>query len=1045
MERSVSTVVGFIAAWSVARRPAAACSVLGFSVGVSLGVSVGLCLAALAVATATPTAAAPVDMVDPFIGTGGHGHTFPGATLPFGMVQLSPDTRLEGWDGCSGYHYSDDRIFGFSHTHLSGTGIPDYGDILLYPYVGETKWTSGWYEPETGYGSHFEKSTESASPGYYAVTLGDTGVRVELTATARVGMHRYTFPVAGGAGSDGNNDTPSLLIDLAHRDQVLDAAFEQISDREVAGFRISKAWAQDQRVYFVARFSQPIREIAQPTDGTFPPLHIVRALHFESANEPLLVKVGISPVSIENARENLDAELPDWDFEAIREHAKQTWNDELSRIVIEGGRAEQRTIFYTALYHTLLQPNLFTDVNGEYRGHDGETHNAEMATALGRTGPLQYTVFSLWDTFRAAHPLYTILEPTRTVDFIHSMLRIYDQGGLLPVWELAGNETMCMIGYHSISAIADAHAKGIRGFDAGHALDAMVSSANRDHLGLAEYRRFGYIPGDRESESVSKTLEYAYDDWCIAEMATALGRADVADEFYRRARNWQNILDPETGFMRPKSDSRWKTPFLPTDVDFHFTEANSWQYSFFVPQDVNSLIDAQGGNDAFVAKLDALFTAPTETTGRDQADITGLIGQYAHGNEPSHHMAYLYAYAGAPWKTQSRVREILDTLYAAAPDGLAGNEDCGQMSAWYVLSALGFYAVTPGQDQYVIGTPLFDRATIHLENGNTFVVSRSGGANAPYVQSATLAASISGSGSPQASHAATRVTPTPLTRCFLSHDEITRGGELHFEMGASPNHGWGVGPGNAPVSRIEVTNPALPIPYVASGGISFRGSTEVTLAVPSLAMGSMEPQIRYTLDGTDPSASSPVYSTPLHITETTHLRFATFPDGLVQEATFRRITGNRQVVETTEPSPTYPGGSPEALIDGIRGGPDFRLGAWQGFEGKDLVATFDLGEVMPLHRLALGCLQDENSWIFMPSSVDFEVSVDGKAFTAAGSSSSGVDPKDQGGILREVAVLLDEVPARFVRVHAHSLQVCPDWHKGAGNPCWIFIDELLAE
>ena len=654
-----------------------------------LALSILVVLAFTAAASAAAGASDPVDCVDPMIGTGGHGHTFPGPALPFGMVQLSPDTRLTGWDGCSGYHDSDRRVFGFSHTHLSGTGVSDYGDILLLPATGKIRWISG-YAPEDsarGYGSRFRKADERASAGYYAVHLDDYGVTAELTATLRAGMHRYTFERGGPA---------HILLDLSHRDEVIESSLRVVGPQEIEGFRRSRAWARNQRVYFVARFSRPVDALIavddRPREGlTFAEgTNVKAALRFTAKRgEAVLVKVGISAVDIDGARRNLDEEIPGWGFEAVHQAARLAWEEALGRITVRGGTLEQETAFYTALYHALLQPNTWSDTDGRYRGRDDAIHMAE-----GRT---QYTVFSLWDTFRAAHPLYTILEPARTTDFIETFLAQRREGGRLPVWELAANETDCMIGYHAVSVIADAYAKGIRGFDAEAAFEAMRASAEEDARGLAAYRKYGYIPADKESESVSKTLEYAYDDWCIARMAEALGNEFERAKFDRRAASWRSLLDPATGFMRPKRNAAWLAPFRPTEVDFNFTEANSWQYTFFVPQDISGEMEALGGPAAYAAKLDSLFAASPQTTGREQSDITGLIGQYAHGNEPSHHMAYLYAYAGQPWKTQERVREIMDTMYAARPDGLIGNEDCGQMSAWYVLSALGFYSVCPGR------------------------------------------------------------------------------------------------------------------------------------------------------------------------------------------------------------------------------------------------------------------------------------------------------------------------------------------------------------
>jgi predicted alpha-1,2-mannosidase len=980
---------------------------------VRVALSILVCLVASFPGAAAAVAVDPLDYVDPFLGTGGHGHTFPGAALPFGAVQLSPDTRLTGWDGCSGYHFSDSRIFGFSHTHLSGTGASDYGDILLLPGVGEVEWTSGYGRADgEGYGSRFRKTTEKASAGYYAVTLEDPGVDVELTATARTGMHRYTFPAS---------DDAFVLVDLTHRDETLECSLRVVSPTEIEGMRRSRHWAENQRVYFVARFSKPCDALLAVDDAAKPGLReaggtsVKAALRFATrAREKVLVKVGLSAVDVEGARANLDAENPRWNFDAVHRAARRSWRRALSRIDVQGGSPAQTKCFYTALYHALLQPNVFTDVDGRYRGRDDAVHVAD--------GWTQYTVFSLWDTFRAAHPLYTILEPARTVDFVRTMLAQYRDGGRLPVWELGANETMCMIGYHAVPVITDAWVKGIRDFDADYALEAMKASAMADELGLPAYREHGYVPGDVEGEDVSKTLEYAYDDWCIARLAEGLGRDDDRREYLRRAQAWRHLLDPETGFMRPRVNGRFKAPFDPAAVDVHFTEANSWQYSFFVPQDVAGHVAALGGRAAYAAKLEALFDAPSDLTGRDLPDVTGLVGQYAHGNEPSHHIAYLYAFAGMPWRTQARVHELRDTLYTPRRDGLCGNEDCGQMSAWYVLSALGFYSVTPGTEYYVIGTPLFPKATIRLENGRRFTITSTG--FGPYVQSAALGGE-------------------PFDRCFLRHDEIMRGGRLAFERGPKPNTAWGVGAGREPPSE-DVGEIVTAAPYVTGGEARFRGTTRAALAcaVPGAT-------IRYTVDGSTPTEASPAYESPVEISRTTTLRFFAAAPGRApsppQAAAFRAIEGGLRVVSCTEASPMYDAGGVDALIDDVRGGADFRLGEWMGFEGEDFEAVVDLGRARTVRRLALGCLQDQGSWIFMPDAVAFDTSLDGERWSPAGRAANDVDAHAEDVVTKDFAVDVGGRKARYVRVTASATKRCPDWHRGAGKPSWVFVDEIAAE
>lgn len=609
-------------------------------------------------------ASALVSLVDPFIGTDFTGHTFPGAAYPFGMLQLSPDTRAQDdWETCSGYHYSDSIIYGFSQTHLSGTGCNDYCDVLLVP---------------GGKASTFSHANEKAGAGWYEVYLDDTGVHASLAAGKRAGIHEYTFP-AGTA--------PVIKIDLTHRDTILDS-YINVDGNVVSGLRRSRSWAQSQDVYFYMELSAPVQSSDTRSDSA--------VLTFAPARKNVItVRLAISSVSVENARANLKSEDTS-SIKALRKSTAKAWNAYLSKLDCPAGANPQ--VFYTALYHTAIHPSLYSDVNGEYRGMDRKVHKAE--------GWDRYTVFSLWDTFRGLHPLLTMIEPERTLDFMKTFLSIYDECGKLPIWELSGNETNCMIGYNSAPVIAEALARGLDDFDVEAMLAALVDSSRDKGFGLESFRANGLVVSDDEHESVSKTLEYAFDDWCVAQVAkwlmdhpercTHTDAAAIYQQYMVSAQYWRNVFDPQTGFMRPRVNGHWLTPFNPREVNNHFTEANSWQYSFFVPQDIVGLMEALGGREAFCERLDALFNAPEQTTGRTQADITGLIGQYAHGNEPSHHVAWMYSLVGQPEKTAARVREIMDKLYTTGPAGLCGNEDCGQMSAWYVLSALGKYPVTPG-------------------------------------------------------------------------------------------------------------------------------------------------------------------------------------------------------------------------------------------------------------------------------------------------------------------------------------------------------------
>ena len=754
--------------------------------------------AAFSIATLAPGATWASDReegraaaVDPRIGTGGDGHTFPGATVPFGMIQLSPDTAMpdfkHAYKWAAGYQYADTSIMGFSHTHFSGSGHSDLGDVLVMPIAGEVKLEPGDpAKPGSGYRSRFSHDSELVQAGYYGVTLSDYGVRAELTAGRRIGWHRYTFPA---------NKPAHVLLDLRpsiydYPGKVLWANLRVHADGTVTGCRSTRGWAPGGELCFALRFSQPMtsRELLdRETDLVYKGFKgpgnqaedadaqngraLVGVFDFGQLKKPLEVKVAISPASEANAIANLDQDGQGWDFDARRAEAKAAWDKALAVIDVDGPAAT-RTSFYTALYHAMLSPTLSMDVNGDYRGPDHQVHRAN--------GFEFYSTWSLWDVYRAQQPLMVLLNPGRSTDFIRSLIAAREASpfGILPIWAYQGLETWCMIGYHAVPVIADAYIKGVRGFDADAAMRAMVASATYAPYGdLADYMKLGYVPIDKEPEAASKTLEYAYDDWSLAQMAKAMGKSDTAATFQQRAGNWRLAWDAQTGFMRARlGDGKFREPFNPEAAGYgsDYTEGNAWQYSWYVPQDIAGLIGALGGDAKFIDKLDQLFDAKVDPTHfKNVEDITGLIGWYAHGNEPSHHIAYLYDYAGAAWKTQARLKQIMDSQYAARPDGLAGNDDLGQMSAWYVFTALGFYPVTPASDEYAIGRPFVAKAAIHLGNGHTFTVSATPLDDAhPYVGAVTL-------------------NGKPLERTYLRHAEILAGGELHFSMQAEPNRDWG--------------------------------------------------------------------------------------------------------------------------------------------------------------------------------------------------------------------------------------------------------------
>ncbi len=730
--------------------------------------------------------------VNPFVGTGGHGHTFPGPVVPHGMVQPSPDTRIDGWDACSGYYYADSTINGFSHTHVSGTGCADYGDFLLMPTVGEQQYDPQDYSSQTlPYASAFSHQNETAEPGYYSVFLDRYGVKAELTATSRTAFHRYTFPETDDAG---------FILDMDYSIQHqtnLDMQVEVVSDTEIRGHKLTEYWAFDQQVSFYAKFSKPftsvvVRDTLADQNGKMQPRCKVLLKFNTEKDEQVLVKMGISAVDMDGAKKNLEAEIPGWDFDKVRSDARQLWNSYLSKIDVTTANETDKTIFYTAMYHTAVSPNLFTDVDGRYLGMDLKVHQGNVDRPV-------YTVFSLWDTFRALHPLCSIIDPQLNNNFIRSLLLKSREGGIFPMWDLASNYTGTMIGYHAASLIADAYTKGYADFDLQEAYKACLRAAEYDTTGIkcpdlvlphlmpmAKYYKntIGYIPCDRENESVAKALEYAYDDYCISVLAEATGDYKNSQKYARFAKAYTLYFDPSVRFMRGvDSEGNWRTPFNPKASNHRnddYCEGNAWQWTWFVPHDVEGLVELMGGEDAFVGKLDSLFTADSTIEGDlVSADISGLIGQYAHGNEPSHHVIHLYNYANRPWKTQELIDRVLKEQYRNAPDGLSGNEDCGQMSAWYVLNSMGFYQVCPGKPVYSIGRPIFDRVDVSLPDRKVFsVVTKNNSGENKYIESVTL-------------------DGRPLDEPFLTHQDIAGGGTLEIVMTAKPTK-WGVKP-----SKIE--------------------------------------------------------------------------------------------------------------------------------------------------------------------------------------------------------------------------------------------------
>ena len=761
---------------------------------------VGLTMSSVAM---SETATDYTRWVDPFIGTGGDGHTFPGAVVPFGMMQLSPDTESvfrgvdpqpEIYKRCAGYHYDDHTILGFSHTHFSGTGHSDLGDLLIMPMVGTTHIEPGSASnPDSGYRSRFSHDKEQATPGYYGVDLLDYDIHAELSTSLRAGMHRYTF--SRGEQAHVLLDLTSAIYNFKHK--VIWSDVQVIDNQTLLLYRSTNGWAKHREMYFAVRFSRPFDDIElinqdntryrcngclkqeKKKQSTIVNAAIKtssgKALkvlaHFnQPTQQPLLVKVGLSAVSRSNALDNMETEINHWDFEKLKQQAHMAWKNQLKVFDAKGTKAQKRQ-FYTALYHTLQAPSIYQDVNGQYRGVDGEIHQADDFT--------HYTLFSLWDTYRALHPLLTYVAPEKVPHMIQSMLAHYQQSynNMLPIWSFHGHETWTMIGYHAVSVIADAYLKGIRDYDLDLAKKAILDTANSSvYDAIDDYKKFGYVPMDKLGESVSITLEYAYDDFAIARMFDESGDKKVAETFDQRAQNYRNVFDPQVKFMRGKSSKgKWDPNFDPEEAKYMgpFTEGNSFQYTFYVPHDVAGLIDLIGGDKAFEQRLDILFTKNlSHEKIKEHEDIAGLIGQYAHGNEPSHHIAYLYNYAGKPWRTQERIRQIMDTLSSDKPDGLAGNDDVGQMSAWYIFSSMGFYPVAPGDLSYAIGAPQLPEITLQLANGKRFrVVANDLSDKNRFINSVTL-------------------NGKPLERSFITHNEIISGGELIFELSDKPNKNW---------------------------------------------------------------------------------------------------------------------------------------------------------------------------------------------------------------------------------------------------------------
>lgn len=944
-----------------------------------------------------------IKYVDPFIGTGGtgwsEGRCFPGPVLPYGRVQLSPEVRDDLWTGY--YRYDQPTIKGFSHTHLSGSGISEASDITIMPTVGEPRFTPGTVkEPESGYRSRFSKENEIARAGYYSVILDDYNIKAELTATTRTGMHRYTFP---------ETDQANIIIDLRYgvmSDWVIDSWVNVLGDHTIGGFRRTNRWADDNCVYFVAEFSRPFKAAAIVSDSIVDwnikeaqggNLQVMLTYN-TSEKQELIAKVGISSVSMEGALLNLQTENPGWNFDKVKRRAEEAWEKELSKIEVEGDE-EYKTTFYTAFYHTMLGPFVYSDVDGKHRGLDHQEHQVKDRD--------YYTLFSLWDTYRTLHPLMTITQPERTVDIIKTFIDIYDQGGMLPVWEVFASETYCMMGYHAVSVIADAYRKGIRDFDVKMALTACCSIAEQRELNLYDYVNLGYIPSDMTRWAVSKVLEYAYDDYCIAMLAKEAGEEGIYNTYIKRAQFYKNIFNPETEFFAP----RWSDGKFHTKWREDYCEAGPYQYKFYVPHDLETLIDMFGGKDEFVSQLDTLFAK----------------GQYQHDNEPSHHMAFLYNYAGMPWKTQERVDHILKNEYNNTPSGLCGNDDVGQMSAWYVMSALGFYPLCPGTPEYVITTPAFEYASIDVGEGRRFVIEAKGRTrDSKYIKSVSL-------------------NGKPYTKSYITHADIMAGGVMSFEVSDTPDKAWGSQAEDCPKSRI--TDLAVGMPFVVIDNNEATGKKTITLN--SITPGA---DIYYTLDETVPTTSSAKYEKPIEINETTVIKSIGVAEGynnsLVSTKTVKiNHSGYPKIIENIPVAYNHltAEGGAKNLIDGIiANSTDVLCGSWVFFDGaNDMDVTVDLGEIKPVNAIFVNFLQKANFNAFVPKRVEYSVSSDGKTFTSVKVFEFTINPQRD---IHEYVMscpfhLTPAVNTRYVRVKADRQDECTKWNLPFDSAN-LFADEI---
>ncbi|NOU59076.1 GH92 family glycosyl hydrolase [Marinifilum caeruleilacunae] len=979
-----------------------------------------------------------IQFVDPMIGTDGHAHTFPGATLPFGMVQLSPSNDFKAWDWCSGYHYSDSILKGFAHTHISGAGLAGLGDILLMPTLGETKIIAGTEEdPESGFRSRFSHKKEEASPGYYAVVLDDYNVKVELTCSPRVGYHKYTFNTAGQA---------NVILDPTHNimENVQGTEIEFVSDSEVRGWKHCNGEGGDRKVYFYARFSKSFQKNGVAIDDVIKESakkatdrKVKGFVSFDvEKGEEVLVKVALSFVSYEGAKANFDAEAQGVSFDHVLESAQDIWEEKMNKFQIETDKLSDKRNFYTAVYHSMISPNLISDVSGEYIV-EGEKYHSTFD---------QYSNFSTWDTYRAVHPLLSIVEHDKTADFINSLSsRFTDAKVGLPVWECLGHDNVCMIGYSTVSVMSDAIMKDISGIDQQTAYDAMYAAAfnlekhsnSYDVNGMNYYIDMDFVPAEIGS-SVSKTTEYNYYDWCLSQVARKMKKLDDLHLFQQRSKGYRNLFDQHTGYLLPKLQNGKFVHVDKTKWDglvHNYVSGNIWGYSSYVPHDMGYLIQLHGGKEKFAYWLDAIFADNSKIGGSQHVDISGFIGKYGHGDEPSHQMPYLYVHAGQAWKSQKLVREILSRFYHDHPAGLDNNDDLGQMSSWYVFGSLGFYPVCPGSNQYQIGSPAYQKASINLENGKVFsVVANHNSEKNVYIQSA-------------------RLNGKEFNKAFITYDQIKNGGELVFEMGSKPNLSWGTessdlnemqGMKVSQAYKLHEEKQVL-MPYTNDTAFSFEKSKTI-----QLRCGTNGAEIRYTTDGSEPDLSSKKYQRPIHVRDDVRLKAIAFKEGLKASGVlnlqyFKGLPFN--------PHTGYPKISVEGdkigygkqtgiqLIDGGFGSTTFNDGFWTGIDLHDMDVDIDLGESKEISEVKAGILIYPGAWIFNPDEVEIYVSNDQKNYRLVKTRS--LEPvKDESRYVIRPSIKFPKVSCRYLKVTFKNGPI-PDWHMAGGRKHWIFVDEIL--